>query len=300
MRVAVTGSHGLLGRHLLPALEAAGHEVVPVVRGGTEARAVVAWDPAAGTIAVDGLAGVDAAVHLAGGGIGDRRWTPAHKRAVRQSRVEGTSLLSETLARLRPRPGVLLSASAVGYYGDRDDELLDESSPSGSGFLADVCRRWEAATEAAAAAGIRTIHLRSGVVLAGDGGALAAQLPLFRLGLGARLGRGRQWMSWISVDDEVAAIVRLLADETVSGPVNLTAPEPATNATFTATLGRILHRPAVFAAPPFAVKALLGPEMASEMLFASQRVTPAVLQRTGFVWRHAHLDDAVAAAVEGA
>ena len=300
MRVAVTGSHGLVGRHLRPALEAAGHEVVPVVRGGTEAGAVVAWDPAAGTIDVDALAGVDAAVHLAGVGIGDRRWTPTHKREVLQSRVEGTSLLSETLARLHPRPGVLLSASAVGYYGDRDDELLDESSPSGSGFLADVCRRWEAATEAAAAAGIRTIHLRSGVVLAGDGGALAAQLPLFRLGLGARLGRGRQWMSWISVDDEVAAIVRLLADETVSGPVNLTAPEPATNATFTATLGRILHRPAVFAAPPFAVKALLGPEMASEMLFASQRVTPAVLQRTGFVWRHAHLDDAVAAAVEGA
>ena len=295
MKVAVTGSHGLIGRRLLGELRSAGHEAIRVVRGDAAGEAAVRWDPDAGTIDVTRLAGVDAAVNLAGVGIFDHRWTPAHKAAVAESRVRATSLLAGTLAAMRPRPAALLSASAIGLYGDGDDELLSEASPSGAGFLADVCRRWEAATAPAEAAGIRVAHLRSGIVQSKDGGALAKQLPLFRAGLGGRLGSGRQWLSWISLTDEVAAILHALGDERVSGPVNLVAPGPVTNAELTATLAAVLGRPARLAVPRLALEVALGREMAREMLLASQRVEPAVLGRTGFVWHHPRLDEALRA-----
>ncbi len=295
MKVAVTGSHGLIGRRLLGELRSAGHEAVRVVRGDAAGEAAARWDPDAGTIDVTRLAGVDAAVNLAGVGIFDHRWTPAHKAAVTESRVRATTLLAGTLAAMQPRPATLLSASAIGLYGDGGDELLSEASPSGAGFLADVCRRWEAATAPAEAAGIRVAHLRSGIVQSRDGGALAKQLPLFRAGLGGRLGSGRQWLSWISLADEVAAILHALGDERVSGPVNLVAPEPVTNAELTATLAAVLGRPARLAVPRVALEVALGREMAREMLLVSQRVEPAVLGRTGFAWRHPRLDEALRA-----
>ncbi len=295
MKVAVTGSHGMIGRRLLGELRSAGHEAVRVVRGDAAGEAAARWDPDAGTIDVTRLAGVDAAVNLAGVGIFDHRWTPAHKAAVTESRVRATTLLAGTLAAMQPRPATLLSASAIGLYGDGGDELLSEASPSGAGFLADVCRRWEAATAPAEAAGIRVAHLRSGIVQSRDGGALAKQLPLFRAGLGGRLGSGRQWLSWISLADEVAAILHALGDERVSGPVNLVAPEPVTNAELTATLAAVLGRPARLAVPRVALEVALGREMAREMLLVSQRVEPAVLGRTGFAWRHPRLDEALRA-----
>lgn len=294
MKVAVTGSHGLIGRRLLGELRSAGHDVVRVVRGA-EGDAAARWDPEAGTIDVTRLQGVEAVVHLAGVGIGDRRWTADHKRAVLDSRLRGTTLLAETLAALQPRPRALLSGSAVGFYGDRDDELLAETSPSGSGFLADVCRRWEAATAAAEAAGIRTVHLRTGIVQAADGGALARQLPVFKLGLGGRLGRGRQWVSWISLEDEARAIRHALEDERVAGPLNLVGPAPVTNAGYTAALARVLGRPALLAVPAPVLRLALGREMADELLLVSQRVEAGVLTRTGFRWSHPTLEDALRA-----
>jgi uncharacterized protein (TIGR01777 family) len=296
MKVAVTGSHGLIARHLLPALDAAGHQVIRLVRsGGDGGPGTIPWDPAAGTIDAGGLVGVDAVIHLAGVGIADKRWNAAHKRAVLDSRVEGTTLIARTLAGLDGGPRTLLSASATGYYGDRDDELLSETSPSGSGFLASVCREWEDATAPASEAGIRTVLLRTGLVQAVDGGALKTSLPIFKLGLGAHFGRGRQWWSWIGIDDEVGAILHALDHEAVSGPVNLTAPVAVTNAEYTRTLGRVLGRPAVLPAPPFAVKALLGAEMATELLLAGQHVAPSVLERTGYEWRHRELEPALRA-----
>ncbi|MDA8062684.1 MAG: TIGR01777 family oxidoreductase [Actinomycetota bacterium] len=297
MKVAVTGSHGLIGRSLLGELRRNGHEVLRVVRA-PEGDAAVRFDPGAGTIDAERLSGIEALVHLAGAGIGDRRWSPAHKRAVLSSRTEGTTLIAETLARLDPRPRVLLSASAIGYYGDRDDELLGEEASSGSGFLADVCRQWEQATSAAEAAGIRTVHLRTGIVQAREGGALAKQLPIFSLGLGGRLGSGRQWVSWISLADEVAAIVHLLGAETVSGPVNLVGPAAVTNAEYTATLARVLGRRALLAVPRPVLGLALGPEMAAELLLASQRVEPRVLSRSGFEWQHPTLEQALRAALD--
>jgi uncharacterized protein (TIGR01777 family) len=292
MKVAVTGSHGLIGRSLLGELRRAGHEVVRVVRS-PEGNAAVAWDPDTSTIDSVRLGGVEAVVHLAGVGIGDHRWTPAHKRAVVDSRNRGTALIAETAAGLEPRPRVLLSASAIGFYGDRDDELLDEASSSGSGFLADVCRQWERASAPAEEAGIRTVQLRTGIVQARDGGALAKQLPIFRLGLGGRLGRGRQWVSWISLADEVAAIIHLLGAETVSGPVNLVGPAPVTNAEYTRTLARVLGRPGLLVVPAPALELALGAEMARELLLSSQRVAPRALTRSGFEWRHPSLEEAL-------
>jgi uncharacterized protein (TIGR01777 family) len=294
VKIAVTGSHGLVGGRLIPALVAAGHEVTQVVRRADPGPGEASWDPAGGTIDRAALAGTDAVVHLAGVGIGDRRWNEDHKRAVLDSRVRGTDLIARTVAELDPPPRVLLSASAIGYYGDRDDELLTESSPSGTGFLAEVCRQWEAAARPAAEAGVRTVLLRTGIVQAREGGALARQVPIFRAGLGARFGPGRQWVSWIGLDDEVGAILALLDDD-VSGPVNLVGPEPVTNAEYTATLNRLLHRPGAPPAPRFAVKLLLGAEMASEMLLASQRVDAGVLSAKGFTWRQPTLESVLRA-----
>lgn len=297
MRIAVTGSHGLIGSSLVPALEASGHAVLRVVRGEALPEGAIPWAPEEGRIDGAALEGVDAVVHLAGVGIAARRWTRSHRQAVLDSRVQGTTLLARTLAQMDRPPRVLVSASAVGFYGDRDDEVLGESSPSGSGFLAWVCREWEAATRVAEDAGIRTVHLRTGIVLSARGGALKAQLPVFRLGLGGRLGRGTQWLSWIHLDDEVGAIGHVLADSAVSGPVNLVAPNPVTNADFTAGLARTLRRPAVLAVPAPALELALGPQMARELLLASQRAEPGVLISTGYRFAHLHLEEALADAL---
>ena len=252
------------------------------------------WDPAAGTIDAAALEGHDAAVNLAGAGIGEHRWTPKHKAAIRDSRVQGTGLLARTLASLDRPPSVLASGSAVGFYGNRGDEELTEDSGPGTGFLADVVQEWEAATTPARQAGIRVATIRSGVVLSGRGGALGRQLLPFRLGLGGRLGSGNQWLSWISLDDEVGAIRHVLAHRDVEGPVNLTAPGPVTNGEFTRSLGRAVRRPTVLPTPTVALWALFGREMVAEMLLTSHRALPAVLTASGYSFRHPAVDAALA------
>jgi len=294
MKVIVSGSHGLIGTELVAQLTAAGHSVTRLVRGRA-AEGEAAWDPSADTVEADKLEGHDAAVHLGGVGIGDHKWTDEHKRAVMDSRVVSTSLLSRTLAGLRSPPGVLAVGSAVGFYGDRGDEILTEESETGTGFLAGVVAAWEAVSAGAAEAGLRVVRLRTGVVLTAKGGALAKQLLPFKMGVGGRLGTGKQWLSWIALDDEVAAILRVLEDDRISGPVNLTSPEPVTNAEFTKTLGRVLRRPAVLPVPTAALNALFGKEMVDEMLLGGQRVLPARLQEVGFTFRYPHLKDALAA-----
>jgi uncharacterized protein (TIGR01777 family) len=294
MRVAVTGSSGLIGSALCRALSARGHTVRRVVRR-TAQTGEIRWDPATGTIEAGAFTVIDAVVHLAGAGIGDRRWTPARKEELVSSRVQGTALLARTIAAVEPAPSVLVSASAVGIYGDRGDEVLTESSALGSDFLADLCQQWEAGTGPAAEAGVRVVHLRSGIVLSPHGGVLGRQLPLFRMGLGGRLGNGRQWTSWISIDDEVRAILFALERETLAGPVNATAPAPVTNAEYSAALGRALHRPAVLAVPPVALRAVLGSQLVDEALLASQRVEPAALSAAGFTFDHPEVGEALRA-----
>jgi uncharacterized protein (TIGR01777 family) len=294
VKVAVTGSSGLIGTALTAALAADGHDVVRLVRTGGAGPGTVRWDPKAGTIDAAGLAGIDAAVHLAGAGIADHRWTAAYKRELVDSRVEGTRLLARTLAGLEPRPRVLISASGIDYYGDRGDDVVDETAPKGAGFLSDLCQQWEAAADPAGAAGIRVAHTRSGMVLSSRGGALKKQLPLFKLGLGGRFGHGRQWQSWIAIDDEVGAIVHLLTAD-VAGPVNLTSPHPVTNAEFTKTLGAVLHRPTVVPVPSLGPKLLVGSELAEVLLFESKRVVPRVLEASGFRFRYPTLEGALGA-----
>jgi len=294
MRVAVTGSHGLIGSALVPRLTTAGHHVVRVVRGAT-GSGEIGWDPAAGRLEPADLEGVDAVIHLAGVGIADGRWSDARKARIVASRVEGTELLARTLAGMDRKPSVLLSASAIGYYGDRGTEELTEESPPGTGFLADVCRRWEDATSAAGDAGVRVVHLRTGIVLSTGGGALKKQLPLFRLGIGGRLGGGSQYTSWIAVEDEVGAIEFALTAESLRGAANLTAPHPVTNAQFTATLGRVLRRPTFLAVPAFALRAVMGGELADEMLLAGQRVLPRALERAGYDFTRPDLEGALRA-----
>ena len=276
MDVVVTGSSGLIGSALKGALQQAGHRLVPMVRSEAAGDAIH-WDPDRGEIDAGGLEGVGAVVHLAGEGIGNRRWNEAHKAKVKDSRSRGTTLLAETLAKLNKAPRVLVSGSAVGYYGDRGDEVLTESSRPGNDFLADVCTTWEAATTPAKEAGIRVAHIRTGIVLSGRGGVLPKMLLPFKFGAGGKLGSGRQWMSWIALEDEVGAIVHLLGDDSLSGPFNLTAPNPATNADMTKAIGAALHRPTLIPAPAFALKTALGSEMAKELLLVSQRVLPTRL-----------------------
>jgi uncharacterized protein len=293
MKVVVTGSHGLIGGALVKALKADGHDVTRLVRAEPTGPGEVRWDPAAGTIDIAALEGHDAAVHLAGVGIGDHRWTDEHKAAVLDSRLQGTSLLASTLAGLSSPPRVLASGSAVGFYGDRGDEQLTEQSGPGRGFLADVVKRWESAAAGAGDAGIRVVLLRSGVVLSEKGGALEKQLGPFKLGLGGRLGPGRQYLSWITLEDEIAAIRHLLAADGVEGPVNVTAPNPVTNADFTKALGKALHRPTVFPTPKVALHALFGEEMVAEMLLAGQRVLPAKLTASGFTFAQPEIEGAL-------
>lgn len=299
MRVAVSGSSGLIGSALCRALSARGDQVVRLVRR-TAGPGEISWDPTAGRLEGAGLAGVDAVVNLAGAGIGDRRWSPARRRLLVSSRVGSTALVARALAASERRPLLLLNASAVGIYGDRGDELLDETSAPGSGFLAELCRQWEAATEAAAAAGVRIVCLRSGVVLAPAGGALARQLPLFRSGLGGRLGDGRQWVSWISIDDHVGVLLHVLDTEDMRGPVNAVAPAPVTNTQLTASLARALHRPALLAVPAPLLRVVLGRGLADEMVLASQRVQLGALAGAGYRFAHPDIDTALTATLRPA
>jgi uncharacterized protein len=296
MKVAITGSTGLIGSALLPHLRSQGHEVVRIVRGEPEPGDVL-WNPQAGTIEIDELRGVDAVVHLAGAGVGDHLWSARYKETILSSRVVGTSTLAGALCRMPNPPAVLVSASAVGYYGSRGDERLTEESGPGSGFLADVCEKWEAAASAVSGAGVRLVVARMGVVLSGAGGALKKQLPAFRLGAGARLGRGSQQLSWITRRDAVAAIAHLLRAGGPAGPFNVTAPQPVPNATFTHALGQALHRPAVLAVPEAVLRLAVGADMTSEFLLASQRAVPARLLEDEFIFADEELADGLVTAL---
>lgn len=296
MDIAITGSTGLIGTALARSL-ASSHRVLRLVRPdssgtGTDSD-TAAWDPAAGTIDRASLEGIDAVVHLAGVGIADSRWTDEQQRRILDSRTTGTSLLSETLAGLDRPPATLLSGSAIGYYGDHGDELIDESTAPGDDFPARVCVAWEAAATPAVDAGIRVAFLRTGIVQSTEGGALAKQLPFFRLGLGGRAGSGRQYLSWITIDDEVRALEHLLTHD-VSGPVNLVAPEPVTNAAYTKALGSALHRPTTIL-PMFGPRLLYGRELADSLLLTSQRCVPAALVGSGFEFEHPEIDGALRA-----
>ncbi|MBM4069718.1 MAG: TIGR01777 family protein [Planctomycetes bacterium] len=293
MKVAITGSTGLVGSALVPLLSTGGHNVVRLVRSADGSRAgEVAWDPATGRIDADGLEGLDGVVHLAGENIAARRWNAEQKARIRDSRVQGTTLLCETLAKLRQPPRVLISASAIGFYGNRGDEPLHEASGNGGGFLPEVCREWEAATQPAAKAGIRVVHLRFGIILSPRGGALAKMLTPFRLGLGGRIGSGQQWMSWIALDDVVGSIYHALATESLRGPVNVVAPRPVQNREFTRTLGRVLWRPTLFPMPGFMARLAFG-EMADELLLASARVSPQALLDSGYWFLYSDLESAL-------
>jgi uncharacterized protein len=291
LKIVVSGGSGLIGSAVVPQLRAAGHQVIRLVRRDPAAPDEVRWDPANGQLNPTDLAGVDAAVHLSGASV-SRRWTQASRRAIRQSRVESTTLLAETLATLSPLPKVLLSGSAIGFYGDTGDRTVDEDGPRGDGFLADVVGDWEAAAHPAMSAGIRVCRLRTGIVLSRQGGALRLQLPIFKLGVGARLGGGRQFTSWITLEDEIAAIGFLLNADDVNGPVNLVAPNPVTNREFTKNLAAALHRPAILAVPPVALRLALD-GFAEEGLLIGQRLAPRVLTDAGFTFRHPQLPEAL-------
>ncbi len=290
--VAITGSTGLIGTALSNLLEVAGYRVLRVSRSRERGEGWVHWDPAAGTLDSGALEGVHAVVHLAGESIAGLRWTSAKKDAILRSREEGTLLLCRTLAELAKPPEVLVSASAVGYYGHRGDEALTEDSESGRGFLAEVCRRWEAATHAARALGIRTILFRGGLVLSPKGGPLDTLLIPFGLGLGGRIGSGRQYMSWIDLDDHTAMILHSMSHPEVRGAMNSTSPNPLTNAAFTDVLGRVLRRPTLLPVPAFALTAALG-EMGTELLLSGQRVLPEKARRTGFEFQFPDLEDSL-------
>lgn len=294
MRILVSGSTGFIGSALVTSLEAEGHDVVRLVRSDASAPGTVPWDPRAGKLDPGALDDLDAAIHLAGEGIASHRWSSAHMGRVIDSRVQGTMLLSDALSKAARPPAVLLSASAVGYYGDRGDDAVTEDDGPGTGFLAEVCQQWEASTSVAEQAGIRVVHLRTAsMVLSPAGGALAKLLPLFRFGLGGRLGPGDQWMTWIALDDEIRAIEFLLSAGQLRGPVNLTAPEPTTNADFTKALGRALHRPAIIPVPATALHLVLGRQMANEMLLTGARVRSTKLQSAGYPFRHTDLAEAL-------
>jgi uncharacterized protein (TIGR01777 family) len=285
MKVLVTGSSGMIGSAIVSFLANLGHQPVPLLRP-------THWNPDEGTIDVLALEGVDAVVHLAGQNIAGGRWTARRKAQIRDSRVLGTRLLSDALARLERRPAVLVSASATGYYGDRGNELLREDSPAGKGFLPEVCRHWEAATDAATRAGIRVVHLRLGIVLSREGGALAKMLLPFRSGFGGRIGSGQQYWSWISLDDVCGAILHVIQASGLHGPVNAVSPTAVTNTEFTKTLGRVLSRPTVLPMPVFAARLVLG-EMADELLLASARVEPVKLISSRYGFQHRDLETAL-------
>ena len=293
-RVLVTAASGLIGSSLVARLEQEGHQVVRLVRREAISADEVSWQPARGVLDQGSLEGFDAVVHLSGAGIGDKRWNKGRKRILFDSRIESTTLLTTALAGLARPPAVLLSASAIGFYGSRGDEVLTEESEPGDDFLAGLCVEWEAATTPAAAAGIRVVNIRTGLVLDAGGGFLGPMLPLFRAGVGGRLGSGRQWWSWIARADEAEAIIHLLGSD-LAGPVNLTAPNPVTNAGLAQTLGTVLSRPALVPVPKFALEIRLGREMAAATALASQRVDSSRLQDDGFEFAQSDLEPALQA-----
>jgi uncharacterized protein (TIGR01777 family) len=291
MQLLVSGSSGMVGSALVPKLTEAGHSVRRLVRSGGEATDA-SWRPDRGELDAHALDGVDAVVHLGGESIGDSRWSATRKGAIFDSRVVSTRLLADRIAKAAAPPKALLVASAVGFYGDGGESWIDETAPAGAGFLAGVCREWEAATRPALDAGVRVVHLRFGFILSPKGGGLRKMLTPFRFGLGGAMGGGRQWMSWIALDDVVAAIVHAVQSAALNGAVNVVTPNPVTNAEFTKTLGRVLGRPTFFPMPTFAARAAFG-EMADELLLASQRVRPAKLLASGFAWSHPLLEEAL-------
>jgi uncharacterized protein (TIGR01777 family) len=299
-RLLVSGASGPIGTALLPSLESSGGHIVRLRRGQARNAANdhehIPWDPGQ-PISPDAVSGFDAVIHLAGESIVGR-WSPAKKARIRDSRVTGTRNLAQALAQAKEKPAVFVCSSAMGYYGNRGDELLKEDSSSGTGFLPEVCREWEAATRPAAGAGIRTVQLRTGVVLSPKGGALGKMLLPFKLGVGGRIGDGQQWMSWIDVEDMVGAIHHILKNDLLQGPVNMVAPKPVTNAEFTTTLARALSRPAIFPVPAFAVKLAFG-EMGEEVLLWSQRVEPTKLIMSGYPFRFRELRSSLENVLEG-
>ena len=290
MKIVVSGASGLIGTQLVAKLSSSGHEVVRLVRRSPKSGEIQ-WNPKSGTLDAAALEGVDAVIHLSGAGIGDKRWTDGYRKEILDSRTATTAILATTMASLSRKPSVFLSGSAIGIYGARNDEQLTEVSTHGTGFLAEVCEQWEAAAKPAVDAGIRTVYLRTGIVLSPKGGALKKLLPLFKLGVGGKFGNGKQWQSWISIDDEIGAIEHLLTAN-VSGAVNLTAPNPVTNAEFTKVLASVLKRPAIVPVPTFAPKILLGGELADALLFTGQRVIPAALNASGYMFKHTTLESA--------
>jgi uncharacterized protein len=292
MRILVSGSHGLVGKALIRSLTPDGHEIVRLVRGKPSGATEIEWHPNEGRLDAAALEGLDAVIHLAGESIASGRWTDEKKRAIRDSRVKGTTLLSEALARLTRPPSVFVSASAIGYYGNRGDELLTEKSAPGDDFLANVCVDWENATIPTIEKGIRTVHARFGIILDPNEGALGKMLTPFRMGIGGRVGDGKQWMSWIDIEDVVNGLKSLIENSDVNGPVNFVAPNPVTNAEFTKTLGHVLSKPTLFPVPAFAARLAFG-EMGDALLLSGQRVRPVILEENGFVFRWPLLEDAL-------
>lgn len=298
MKILISGSHGLVGTALIKALVPEGHEIFRLVRYAPRYESEIEWSPERYSIALARLEGFDAVVHLAGESIAEGRWTDEKKKRIRESRAKGTRLLSDALANLTQPPKTLISASAVGYYGNRGDELLTEQSAPGNDFLAEVCVEWEKATALATEKGIRTVNSRFGIILDKKGGALAKMLPPFRMGVGGRIGSGKQWMSWIALDDVVGGIKFALANDSVKGPVNFVAPVPVTNAEFTKTLWRALSRPTFFPIPAFGVRLVFG-EMADALLLSSQRVEPERLKTNGYQFQFSQLEGALRHAIAG-
>jgi uncharacterized protein (TIGR01777 family) len=293
MKILISGSHGLVGTALIKSLEQdGGHEIFSLVRHYPESSSQIEWSPDRYSIALARIEGFDAVIHLAGESIAEGRWTETKKKRIRESRVKGTRLLGDALANLTARPKVMISASAIGYYGDRGDEVLTENSAPGKDFLSDICVEWEKATALAAEKGIRVVNTRFGIILDANGGALAKMLPPFRIGIGGRIGSGKQWMSWIALDDVVGGIKFALTNEALSGPVNFVAPNPVTNSEFTSTLGKALSRPTIFPIPAFGVRLVFG-EMADALLLASQRVEPVLLTKAGYRFNYSDLPSAL-------
>ena len=291
MKILVAGATGLVGSALIPALESDASEITRLVRSSPKANEIE-WHPNRGQIDAARLEGFDAIINLAGESIAEGRWTDEKKRKIHDSRVNGTHLLSEAIAKSASRPRVFLCASATGFYGDRDNEILDETSESGGGFLADVCREWEDATEPATKAGVRVVNLRFGPILAREAGMLGKMLTPFKMGMGGKVGSGKQYISWVAIDDVVGAIKLALADERIHGPLNVVSPNPVTNEAFTRTLGEVLSRPTVMSIPAFAARLAFG-EMANEMLLVSQRVVPKKLNEAGYQFQYPELESAL-------
>jgi uncharacterized protein len=291
MKVLISGATGMIGSALSQELADGGHRVNCLTRSPGSSDDV-GWDPSAGEVDTSRLEGVDAVVHLAGESIAEGRWTSARKRSILESRRQGTRLLAETIANLSEPPGVMVSASAVGYYGDRGNELLREQSGPGKNFLAEVCQVWEGAADPARRAGIRVVHTRFGIVLSPKGGALGTTLPIFKLGGGGRIGNGRQYWSWVALDDIVGSIIHALTTDALEGPANVGSPNPLTNAEYTKVLGKVLNRPTIFPLPAPAARLMLG-EVADELLLASARMEPARLKETGYEFRYPELEGAL-------